>query len=146
MVEAQVVHLAIRWLHVAAMAVAFGGAALVLAAGWRGRLADAALVQIASSYEWVFWGAAGVLAMTGIGNLGAFGADLPSPATPWGATLQLKLAFVLALVVLSLPRTIAIAALAARPAAAARAVRRLYGGTAAAFAIILAAAITLAHG
>ena len=47
--------------------------------------------------------------MTGIGNLAAFGAALLGPSTEWGATLALKLGLVLLLVVLSLPRTLAVA-------------------------------------
>jgi hypothetical protein len=141
-------HLAIRWLHVGGMAIAFGGAVLVLAFAIRGRTAGAAVLQIAASYEWLFWGAAGVLAMTGIGNLGAFGTSLPDPATEWGRTFQLKLVVVIALVLVSIPRTLAVAALAATAPAerVLGVVRRLYGGTSAIFALILALAITLAHG
>src|SRR5256885_16400691 len=91
------------------MATAFGGAVTVLALATR-PAADAASagVSVALRYEWLFWAAAGVLAMTGIGNLAAFGAALLGPATNWGATLLLKLGSVLALIVLSLPRTLAV--------------------------------------
>jgi putative copper export protein len=98
----------------------------------------------------LFWAAAGVLAMTGIGNLAAFGASLLGPATNWGTTLLLKLGSVVLLVVLSLPRTLAVARLSASPGAMAaglvRTLRNLYGATAGAFAVILALAIWLAHG
>ena len=86
------VHVAIRWLHVAAMATAFGGAITVLALSTRPGVDSAtAVVSVAIRYEWLFWAAAGVLAMTGIGNLAAFGAALLGPATDWGTTLLVKL-------------------------------------------------------
>ena len=148
--DPHVLHLAIRWLHVAAMATAFGGAVTVFALAARGGVDLArALLPVALRYEWIFWAAAGVLAMTGIGNLAAFGVSLLGPATSWGTTLLLKLGSVLALVVLSLPRTLAVARLnlvTASPATSLVTIRNLYGATSAAFAIILALAIWLAHG
>jgi putative copper export protein len=148
--DPHVLHVAIRWLHVAAMATAFGGAITVLALSTRPGVDSAgAAVAVAVRYEWLFWAAAGVLAMTGIGNLAAFGAALLGPATDWGMTLVLKLGSVLALVVLSLPRTLAVARMSAsRPIAPSVvvAVRNLYGATTGAFAAILAMAIWLAHG
>ena len=148
--DPHVLHVAIRWLHVAAMATAFGGAVTMLALS-TGPSADSAsaVVAVAVRYEWLFWAAAGVLAMTGIGNLAAFGAGLAGPGTPWGATLTLKLWSVLTLVVLSLPRTLAVAHLSAssQPARDLTVrLRNLYGATAGAFAVILALAIWLAHG
>lgn len=143
-------HLAIRWLHVAAMATAFGGAVTVLALSARPGVDPAnAVVSVAVRYEWLFWAAAGVLAMTGIGNLAAFGAALLGPKTDWGETLLLKLWSVLALVVFSLPRTLAVARMSASAAVGpgmVSAVRNLYGATTAAFAVILALAVWLAHG
>ena len=144
-------HLAIRWLHVAAMATAFGGAVTVLVLAARpGIGSPGAILEVAGRYEWVFWAAAGVLAMTGIGNLAAFGPSLLGPGTNWGGTLMLKLWSVLALVVLSLPRTLAVARMTTLPEAAGPAlvatIRNLYGATAGAFAFILALAIWLAHG
>src|SRR5438876_11151530 len=108
--DPHVLHVAIRWLHVAAMATAFGGAITVLALAPRPGVDSAsAVLGVALRYEWLFWASAGVLAMTGIGNLAAFGAALLGPATNWGTTLVLKLGSVLALVLLSLPRTLAVA-------------------------------------
>jgi putative copper export protein len=149
--DPHVLHVAIRWVHVAAMATAFGGAVTVLALAARpGADAPSAVVGVAIRYEGIFWAAAGVLAMTGIGNLAAFGADLSSPATPWGTTLMVKLGSVLGLVVLSLPRTLAVAQLSASTGAVAtgaiRRLRNLYGATTGAFALILALAVWLAHG
>ncbi|MEK6208665.1 MAG: CopD family protein [Chloroflexota bacterium] len=149
--DPNVLHVAIRWLHVAAMATAFGGAVSVLALSTRPGVDSAgAVVAVAIRYEWIFWAAAGVLAMTGIGNLAAFGAALLGPATDWGATLLLKLGSVLALVILSLPRTLAVARMSASIGGNAHGsvttLRNLYAATTAAFAVILALAIWLAHG
>jgi putative copper export protein len=147
--DPNVLHVAIRWLHVTAMATAFGGAITVLALSTRPGVDSAsAVVAVAVRYEWLFWAAAGVLAMTGIGNLAAFGAALLGPATDWGMTLVLKLGSVLVLVFLSLPRTLAVARMSAGPVAPSVliAVRNLYGATTGAFAAILAMAIWLAHG
>jgi len=148
--DPHVLHVAIRWLHVAAMATAFGGAVTVLALSTRPDVDSAgAALGVAVRYEWLFWAAAGVLAMTGIGNLAAFGSGLLGPATSWGMTLLLKLGSVLALIVLSLPRTLAVARLCVSSGAMADSVvtlRNLYGATAGAFAVILALAVWLAHG
>lgn len=148
--DPHVLHVAIRWLHVAAMATAFGGAITVLALATRPGVDSAGVVLgVAVRYEWLFWAAAGVLAMTGIGNLASFGAALLGPATNWGTTLLLKLGSVLALVVLSLPRTLAVARMSASTGATTSLVvtlRNLYGATASAFAVILALAVWLAHG
>jgi len=99
--DPHVLHVAIRWVHVAAMATAFGGAITVLALSTRpGAMSATAVIGGAIRYEWMFWAAAGVLAMTGIGSLAAFGAALLGPSTDWGATLTVKLGSVLALMIL----------------------------------------------
>jgi len=148
--DPHVLHVAIRWLHVAAMATVFGGAITVLALATRPGVDSAtAVLGVALRYERLFWAAAGVLAMTGIGNLASFGAALLGPATNWGTTLLLKLGSVLALVVLSLPRTLAVARMSASTRATTSfltTLRNLYGATAGAFAVILALAVWLAHG
>jgi putative copper export protein len=147
--DPNLLHVAIRWLHVAAMATAFGGAVTVLALVTRpGASPTSAVVSVAIRYEWMFWVAAGVLAMTGIGNVAAFGAALLGPSTDWGATFMFKLASVLALVVLSLPRTLAVARISASVEgdAPVTTLRNLYGATTGAFAVILALAMWLAHG
>src|SRR2546430_3722906 len=146
--DPNVLHVAIRWLHVAAMATALGGAITVLALSTRPSADSAnAVLSVAIRYEWMFWAAAGVLAMTGIGNLAAFGAALLGPGTDWGATLLLKLGSVLALIFLSLPRTLAIARMnASSGGGAITALRNLYAMTTTAFAAILGLAVLLAHG
>lgn len=136
------------------MAVAVGGAVLVAALAMAEDRADGAhgqvLLEAAILYEWAFWAAAGVLAMTGIGNIAAFGGGLPSTDSEWGVTFQIKLLSVIALVTLSLPRTLAIAQLAGLATdglsrAGNRTLLLIYAGTVAAFAAILALAILMAH-
>ena len=87
--------------------------------------------------------------MTGVGNLGAFGQNIPAATTPWGARLTVKLVAVLALALVSVPRTLAIAALSdRRPPALGRpqVVPILYAGTVVAVLVIVALAVWLAHG
>jgi hypothetical protein len=144
----------IRWLHVAAMAVALGGAALVTALVFdrqRGVGGGGALLEAAERYEWFFWAALGVLAMSGIGNVAALGSGLPTAGTGWGATFVLKLLGVVALALLSVPRTLVVVQLRALDsgsiaAAFTRTLQWLYAGTVAGLAAILAFAVWLAHG
>lgn len=144
----------VRWLHVAAMALALGGALLVWGAALRptepgpaahGRL----LLALAPGYEALFWLAVGLLVMTGVGNLGAFGVGLPVPASAWGQRLGLKLLAVLALLLFSLVRTVLVVRLAAGGEAdlarAARLAPALYGGTAVGLGAITLLAVFLAH-
>lgn len=146
MLDPHLVHVTIRWIHVLAMAAALGGALTVLVVAARAKTGPFAL-DVAIGYEWVFWASAGVLAMTGIGNLAVRGEALPIPGTDWGTTLLVKLAAVIALVVVSLPRSLAVARMRTASAmAAAGGLRALYGGTTVAFAVILGLAIWLAHG
>lgn len=144
-IDAHALHLFVRWSHVAAMATALGGALLVAAVVWRrdGRGA----LAVAVAYERLFWTAAGVLVMTGVGNLGAFGRALPEPATEWGSALTVKLLAVAALLVISLPRTLAVLRLERRPAerAVADPLRAVYTGTVGLIAIIVLIAEVLAH-
>jgi hypothetical protein len=99
----QSLHLAIRTLHVLGMALVLGGAVGVWAAA---RRAVSDLRTLATTYEWLFWAAIGVVVLTGVGNLGALGA--PGPSTRWGTTFLLKLPLVIALVVGSAIRTLAL--------------------------------------
>ncbi|HXN58571.1 MAG TPA: hypothetical protein VN912_08315, partial [Candidatus Angelobacter sp.] len=103
----------VRWAHVAGMAAILGGALLVWWLGVRRHGANAGVVlDVAERYEWIFWAAIGLQVMTGVGNLGAFGEGLPPPASSWGTKLIVKLVAVLALAVLSVPRTLAVVAMA----------------------------------
>lgn len=138
----QSIAFAIRWVHVVAMAAALGGAFLVTWLTWRAS-ADRAL-DVAVRYEQLFWAAAGLLVMTGVGNLGAFGAGLPEPATEWGRTFTTKLWLIAALVALSLPRSLTVLR-AAAASAPGKSLRTVYAATTAALAVIVALAISLAH-
>lgn len=136
--------LAIRWLHVAAMATALGGAALLTWLAWREPAER--VVPIALRYEQLFWAAAGVLVLSGVGNLGAFGLALPAPPTDWGRTFVTKLGLVAVLIGCSLPRSLAVLAVAAGGAPRPATLRALYAGTLALLAIVAAFAVRLAHG
>jgi hypothetical protein len=135
--------LAVRWLHVAAMSTILGGALLVWWLAVRGP--SRAVVDVAVRYEQVFWAALGVIVMTGVGNLGAFGLALPAPATTWGGTFMAKITLVAVLVALSLPRSLAVARIGVGATSTAS-LRWLYSATATAIALISALAIWLAHG
>lgn len=76
-------------------------AALVVVAG---AILAAARPALSRRYEWVFWGAALVLVVTGIGNLGSLG---PLRAGVWGIGFRAKLLLVLALLLLSAARVLA---------------------------------------
>lgn len=144
--------LGVRAIHVAAMAVLIGGGVLI----WTVLAAPGStesdskrqqVMDIAASYEWLAWLAIGLLIMTGIGNLGAFGLALPAPQSAWGERLILKLVLVLILVVSSLLRTFLIAMLHASPSAGGLAIlRRIYAGTAGLATGVLVLAVALAHG
>ncbi len=147
-------HLLVRGAHVIAAMLLVGGAVLAWAA-WLGvRPGDggaAAAARLAVRYEWLAWGALGVLVATGIGNLGVFGEALPAPDSRWGRALTVKLALVLLLLLLSAVRVLALVRASGgsdepRDARATRAVRRLYGATALLGVGVVAAAEVLAHG
>jgi hypothetical protein len=129
------------------MAAILGGALLVW---WLGVRRDGAnpgpVVEVAERYEWIFWAAVGVQVMTGLGNLGAFGEDLPPSASGWGTKLIVKLVAVLALAILSVPRTLAVVAMAGDKTRRPGLLSALYGGTTAMVVAIAGLAVWLAHG
>jgi uncharacterized membrane protein len=142
----------VRWIHVVGMAAILGGALLVWWLTARPLRIDAgthARLEIARRYEWIFWAAIGVQAMTGVGNLGAFGQGLPAPTTAWGVRLTVKLVVVLALALFSVPRTLAVAVLMNRPSAESgrsQLVPSLYAGTVMLVLLVVGLAVWLAHG
>ncbi len=144
--------LVVRWAHVVGMAAILGGALLVWWLTARPLRTDTdgdTRLEIAQRYEWIFWAAIGVQAMTGVGNLGAFGQGLPASTTAWGVRLTVKLAVVLVLALLSLPRTLAVAVLMNRPAAVSgrlQVVASLYGATVMLVLVVVVLAVWLAHG
>jgi hypothetical protein len=137
----------VRWAHVAGMAAILGGALLVWWMGVRRAGAEARIVvDVAERYEWIFWAAIGVQVMTGVGNLGAFGDALPPSESAWGTKLIVKLVAVLALAILSVPRTMAVVALAGDRTPQPGLLPALYGGTTAIVVGIAGLAVWLAHG
>ncbi|MFC7155727.1 CopD family protein [Halomarina halobia] len=149
------IHLAIRWLHVLSVALLLGGAVLA----WvslrrigeverRERYGEYA-VAVAAGYERLFWGAAGVAVMTGVGNLGALAPGLPPSDSAWGLALTVKLAGVLGLLLAAVPRTLLVARCDEAAGATGRRVRTLrrgYGATALYLTGVLGLAEVLAHG
>lgn len=140
-IDHQAMAIAVRWLHVAAMALALGGTLLVAWLSFREPAER--VVTVAARYEQVFWLAAGTLVMTGVGNLGAFGTGLPLPGTGWGSTFTTKLILVAVIVALSLPRTLVVA-LPGTPGI--QALRTIYTGTAVGLVGAAGLAVMLAHG
>jgi hypothetical protein len=140
----QTLALAVRYAHVAAMAIAFGGAVLITWLAWRGP-ADR-VAELALRYEQLFWAAAGVLVMTGVGNLGALGPALPEPGTAWGSTFTTKLLVVAVLIAISLPRTLAVIEVSAAGRSGWRGIRTIYTVTTGVLATVVGLALTLAHG
>jgi uncharacterized membrane protein len=146
--------LAVRWLHVVAMAVVLGGATLTW---WQFRdegaeeEATSAALDTAAAYERGFWAAMGVLVMTGVGNLGSLARYVPASGTPWGTAFAAKLLLVVALVALSVVRTLLVARYrrAETPATSDRSVGVLrvgYAATALFVGILVVFAEVMAHG
>ncbi|NHN58406.1 MULTISPECIES: CopD family protein [Halorussus] len=139
------------------MALALGGATLTWWALRGDSAARATALEIAAGYERAFWAATGVLVMTGVGNLGSLAPYVPDRTTPWGTAFAVKLLLVLAVLALSLVRTLVVARYrrAADAADAGEAtssnsatdtLRTAYGATALALAVLVALAEVLAHG
>ncbi len=143
----------VRSTHVLAMAVMLGGPLLLWVMAARTGPPDAAdqrrLLAAAEIFERLFWLALGLQVMTGVGNLGAFGAGLPGPATAWGLRLGLKLLGVLLLFVQSLLRTLVVVRLSAAAGAGVPTTRPrlagLYGATTLLLVIITLLAVGMAH-
>ena len=136
---------AVRTVHVLAAAVVVGGALL----SWLVvRDADTptdrrSARRVAVGYERLFWGAFGLLVATGVGNLGALAPAIPGGS--WGATLAVKLLVVVALLVGSLVRTLAVARCRERDASVST-LSSTYALTAAALGVAVVLAEVLAHG
>jgi uncharacterized membrane protein len=130
--------LAVRVIHLLGVAVIVGGAALLAALA--ARRPDLAR-EAGRLYETWFWGAAALIAVTGVGNLGAFG-SVPARGTPWGNLFAVKILLFLGFLALSMARTL----LVARGRAKARAYGAAYGATAALAGAIATLGVALAHG
>lgn len=149
---AESVHLAVRFLHVLAMALVLGGAVVLWGLFHRlDQTTDgSAELATASRYEWLFWTAVGALVATGVGNLGALSPGVPGPTTGWGRTLAVKLLAVVAFLLLSAVRTALVDRLEHRPiapsASECRLLARSYAATAIYLGAVVALAEVLAHG
>ena len=144
---------AVRYIHVASVALLTGGAvtlcALCVRRGGDGETMEAVLA--APVYEWMFWSLVGLTAVTGLSNLGLKGDGLLAPETTWGRALTTKLTAALVLLALSLVRTDFV--IRCRAASALRANARvrlvlgsLYGLTVAGLLVALWLGLGLAHG
>jgi hypothetical protein len=135
-------HLFVRWLHVLAMAVALGGAALAWGVS---HVADGeTTLAVATTYEFAFWGALGALVMTGVGNLGALAPAIPRGR--WGTALLAKLGLLVLVLVGSAVRSAAVRAARDASAPATTTLERGYALTAVALAALVAFAAVMAHG
>ena len=143
---------AVRYVHVASIALLVGGAAVVclgcLSPG-ASAAPDVAL-SVATAYEWLFWSVVGVTAATGVSNLGLKGEGLLGPGTSWGAALTLKLTLVLLFLCLSLVRSdVVVRCARARvrtPARVRRVLAVFYGATALVLLATVWIGLGLAHG
>ena len=141
---------AIRWLHVTSAAFLFGGALLlfILFLVSKRRAADRrTLLDLMQAYEWASWGAIGLIVVTGVGNLGHFGAGLPNPDSEWGREFTLKLALVGLFLAFSAVRSLSVALLELRPEASGvpSGLQGMYAATSVFVAAILGVAVALAH-
>jgi len=97
---------AVRYVHIASAALLAGGAMLAAAVWGTAAAFDVGvLTAVASAYEWLFWSVVGIVAATGVSNLGLKGDGLLGPDTSWGTALSLKLGAALFLLALSFVRT-----------------------------------------
>ncbi|MGH8103635.1 MAG: hypothetical protein ACREJQ_03840 [bacterium] len=145
----------VRWVHVVSMAVILGGVGLVWSMAPKSRsetpITFAVFLRAAEKYEWLFWGAFGLIVMTGVGNLGAFGNAVPDPYSSWGRIFSIKISIVFAFILVSVVRGLVAAGLSASDAGAlnprgCRLLSGLYGVTLLLVAAILLAAEELSHG
>ncbi|MPZ14017.1 MAG: hypothetical protein GEU73_06270 [Chloroflexi bacterium] len=153
-IDQTAVSFAIRFVHVASMAVLLGGSVLVwmsLANIPRSGTDVRNGLDVAVRYEWLFWAAMGLLIMTGVGNLGVLGRSLPGPETSWGQKLTIKLMLAAILMLGSVLRTILTAVLHAdsrrsESGKALAVMRTSYGATVVLSVLVVLMALALAHG
>ncbi|WP_459880558.1 CopD family protein [Halorubrum gandharaense] len=127
--------LAVRWVHLVALGVMLGGAALLA-------VTDRTPPELLARYELGFWLALGAVVVTGVGNAGAMAPAVPGPETRWGQLFGLKLVGVLLLVAFSLVRT----GVVRDRTPEAGSVRGWYAVTAGWVALLAALAVVMARG
>jgi hypothetical protein len=99
---------AVRYVHVASVALLTGGAVMLCAlcvGSRRETHGGSSIVVAAPIYEWMFWSLVGITVVTGVSNLGLKGDGLMAPETIWGRALTMKVTAALVLLALSLFRT-----------------------------------------
>jgi putative copper export protein len=98
---------AVRYAHVASIALLTGGAFIVAALSISSAPPGEREIALAAAviYEWAFWSVAGVTVATGVSNLGLKGEGLLGPHTQWGTALTVKLALVVLMLALSVVRS-----------------------------------------
>lgn len=137
-------HLFVRWLHLLAMAVALGGSVLAWGVS-RVAAADAETsLAAATTYEVAFWGALGVLVVTGVGNLGALAPAIPRGR--WGIAFLAKLGLLLTVLVGSAVRTATVRAASDAATPPTTTLERGYALTTLALIAVVALAAVMAHG
>ncbi len=153
MLDQHLLSFAVRWIHVISMSLLLGGALLFVAVIYDSAQSSPKewLTGMARRYEWIFWFAIGTQIITGIGNIGSFGAGVPPPYSAWGAKLMIKLIVITFFVILSLVRTLVTVRVdACAPALQTNRVsnflRDAYGLSAAVLVSIVLLAEALAHG
>lgn len=90
--------LTVRWIHFVGLATILGGAIAVA-------LPPTPSIVLARRYEYIFWGAIGLVVVSGIGNVGYLAPSVPEFGSRWGQLFALKLLVVFGLIVMSLVRT-----------------------------------------
>ncbi len=149
---ANALHVAVRLVHVIAMSLVVGGSTMLWVRAERasGRGAIGEVRALAVEYEWLFWGAVGLLVATGVGNLGALAPAVPSTDTHWGLALAVKLLGVVGLLVGSAVRTSMVGALdglaAGNAAHVRRRLRQGYAATTLWLGALVLLGVVLAHG
>jgi len=142
---------AVRYVHVASAAMLAGGAMLAAAVFATAAALDiGALTAVAAAYEWTFWTVVGIVAATGVSNLGLKDEGLLGSNTSWGTALSVKLGAGLFLLALSFVRTDVIAGChplsGVDPARVRRVLTALYAATALTLLAVLWVGLGLAHG
>lgn len=144
--------LAVRIVHLLGMGMLFGGAALTWGHVERSRRLDregSPLEWIGWRYERLFWPAAGIVVLTGVGNVGAMAPAVPGPGTDWGSTFAVKIAAVIVFLVGSMLRTALVWAIHRDPKTAigdAAVIRVAYAATTVWLGGVVVLAVVVAHG
>src|SRR5262245_17937327 len=86
----------VRFIHVGSASFLVGATTLLLILLLLSKVRgdhehDRWLLELMAAYEWGFWVCIGLIAATGLGNVGAFHDGLPEPDSEWGRDFTVKL-------------------------------------------------------